>query len=108
MPNGRSGGFIIDEVDLRQLLAAAPIDTPVGLLADEESSTRKRVDALELLDLLGQHARKRYTVEEQDHAFYVIHLREIPTFVYLSVTKDSPISSGLAQRHAQSKEPSAF
>jgi hypothetical protein len=86
MPNGRSGGFLIETSDLKRLISAVSADAPIAMVVDESSGPRPReTDAKEVLRLVGECAYERVAVEEQDHASYIIHLRNVPTPIWVVV-----------------------
>jgi len=104
MPNGRSGGFPIETADLKRLISAASADAPIALVVDDSSGPRTReTDAEEVLRLVEECPFDRVAVEEQDHAFYVIHLRNEPTPIWVVVPSKSPLLPDLKQRHDQWK-----
>jgi hypothetical protein len=102
MPNGHSGGFPIDTADLKQLLSAVADTAPIGMLADGSSALRP-ADAAKVLQLVEAFPKERLAVEEQDYSFYIIHIRDEPTALWVSVRADSPVFAGLKQQHAQWK-----
>jgi len=104
MPNGRSGGFPLPVGDLKRWLAGATNLTPIVSLVEGSSSPQPRpAYANEILRLLETSAAERLPVEEQDHSFYVIHLSDKPSLVWVLVKSDSPIHSELARLHARWK-----
>jgi hypothetical protein len=80
MPNGRSCGFVIEKADLKNLVKTF---ADVTLLARVfEGSARPRLaNALETTRLVDECPTDRIAVEEQDHAAYIIHLRNDPAIV---------------------------
>jgi hypothetical protein len=98
MPNGWSGHFVIDTADLKQLVQAIPPDAVVGKLT--VASGLQPARAIEIAQCLNDCRRNRLTVEEQDHAFYVIHIRDEP-IIWVAVFSDSPMFVELQRRHAQ-------
>lgn len=104
MPNGHSGSFLIGTATLKRLLRDLPGTTPIGKLAGDASRSRLRLaDAAEVLRLVEQASHERIAVEEQDHSFFIIHVSDEPTPIWLSVKADSPIFGGLAQQQTQWK-----
>lgn len=100
MPNGRSGGFVIERADLKDLVKTFPDDTVVSRVF--EGSARPRLaNALETTRLVDECPSDRIAVEEQDHAAYVIHLRNEPEIIWLAVFPDAPLFLELCQRHRQ-------
>jgi hypothetical protein len=103
MPNGHSGGFLIETATLKGLLRAAPDTAPIGKLAVRSSPRLRLVNATEVLRLVEESPHERLAVEEQDHSFYIIHVRDEPTPVWVSVKSDSPIFAALALQHSRWK-----
>jgi hypothetical protein len=100
MPNGRSGGFVIEKAELRNLIKTFPDDTVLARVL--EGSARPRLtNALETTRLVSECPNDRVAVEEQDHAAYIIHLRDEPEIIWLAVLSDAPLFLGLRQRHRQ-------
>lgn len=99
MPNGRSGGFPIETIDLRRLVEASPESTPIGLLVDGDSEPRHAV-AVEIVRLLEKCSEERVAVEEQDRAFYIVHISNEP-IVWVSVDSKSPIFVALREFHGR-------
>jgi hypothetical protein len=104
MPKGHSGRFFIDTAALKRLLHDVPGTTPIGMLAGGTSGSRLRLaDATEVVHLVEQVSHERIAVEEQDHSFFIIHVSDEPTLIWISVKSDSPIFGGLAQQQTQWK-----
>jgi hypothetical protein len=104
MPNGHSGGFAIEASALKRLLRAVPETAPVGMLTGDASDPRLRpVNATEVLHLVEKSPYERLSIEEQDHSFYIVHISDEPTLVWLSVKSDSPLFAVLALAHSQWK-----
>jgi hypothetical protein len=102
MPNGRSGGFPIEAADLVKLIGAFSHGEPIGKLLDDSASPKLRtVDATEIIRLIEERPLERLAVEEQDHTFYVIHIRNEPPLVWVVVDSESPILAELKQRHVR-------
>jgi hypothetical protein len=100
VPNGRSGGFVIETSDLRQLVAAVAADTEVGLLATHLLRPRA-ASATEIAPYIQECPHDRVAVEEQDNKFYIIHLSNDPDIVWVVVHSASPIHAELRLRHAK-------
>ena len=90
MPTGRSGGFLIARQQLETLLLALPSHTVVG------KTLKVPVTAGDAIKLLAEHGANQVAIEEQDHAWYVIHLS-----TWISVNESSAIYSGLRQYHGR-------
>jgi hypothetical protein len=100
MPNGRSGGFVIEKADLGNLIKRFPDDTIVARVM--EGSTRPRLaNALETTRIVNECPNDRIAVEEQDRAAYIIHLRNEPEIIWLAVFPDAPLFLELRQCHRQ-------
>jgi hypothetical protein len=97
MPNGRSGGFMIEKADLKSLLKTFPNDTVVAKVI--ERSTLRPASALETSRFVDECPHEQIAVEEQDHKFYVIHLSNEPEIIWLMVRSDAPTFPELRQRH---------
>src|SRR3954469_11616443 len=80
MPNGRSGGFSIRKSDLQRLLNGLTDHAIVGQTLAALISARRLsvpaagIDAVILTELLSTFRPEKVWVEEQDHAYYIIHL----------------------------------
>ena len=98
MPNGRSGGFVIEKVDLKDLVKAFPDATVVARIIAR--STRARpANALETAQFVDECRNDRIAVEEQDHKAYIIHLSNEPEIIWLIVGSEAPIFLELRHRH---------
>lgn len=100
MPNGRSGGFLVEKADLRLLVEALPGATIVAKVIAHSSSART-VDASEIARLVDECSNDRIAVEEQDHKFYIIHLSNEPKLLWVMVGSETPLFPELRRRHAQ-------
>ena len=98
MPNGRSGGFIIEKADLTELLKAIPGANLVGKIVVHSSGFRP-VNAVETARFVDECPYDRVAVEEQDHKAYVIHLSNEPEIIWLVVGSETPIFLELRDRH---------
>ncbi len=98
MPNGRSGGFILQTSDLKKMLKTISGATLVGYLIIQNSINRE-ASASDASAFVDECTQVRLAVEEQHHDSYIIHLsREI--FRVLMVGSKSPLFPELRQRHA--------
>jgi hypothetical protein len=87
MPNGRSGGFILEKTELKNLVGAFPSAT---LVATKVEFTRLRpLDTLEAGRLIDECRNDRIAVEEQDHTGYIVHLSNEPEIIWFGVVPDS-------------------
>jgi hypothetical protein len=100
MPNGRSGGFVVERADLKQLIKALPDATVVGKIRAYSSALRP-ADALEIARLVDECPNDRIPVEEQDHKFYIIHLSDKGERIWVMVGPETPLFLELRQRHAR-------
>jgi hypothetical protein len=99
MPNGRSGGFVIEKADLKQLVTAVLDSAVVGQLIT--GLVPRAASAAEISRCLEECSHERIAVEEQDKRSYIIHLRNQPDIMWVSVNSASPIFLELRQRHTQ-------
>ncbi len=98
MPNGRSGGFLIEKADLKHLVQALPDATVVAKVIVHSPPIRS-ADAKEVARLVDECPSDRIAVEEQDHNFYIIHLSYAPKPLWAMVGQEMPIFRELRQRH---------
>jgi hypothetical protein len=99
MPNGRSGGFVIETADLKQLVTTVSDTAVVGQLT---TGLRPRAaSAAEISRCIEECPRDRIAVEEEDKTSYIIHITNEPDIIWLSVNSESPIFVQLRQRHAR-------
>ncbi|HTV57532.1 MAG TPA: hypothetical protein VMJ93_01535 [Verrucomicrobiae bacterium] len=100
MPNGRSGGFLIEKADLKTTIQGLPAETltnvGMGLPLRVE---RKGVP--DILRLIEESAHERISVEEQDHSSYIVHLSNEPEIVWLFVPPGTPVFELLREKHNQ-------
>ena len=99
MPNGRSGGFLLETTDLKQLVADSAQVQSIAILIDGGPPLRPAT-ASDLLPLIDGVTSKRVAVEEQDHCSYVIHLSNEPV-LWIFVKTDSPLLEPLRQHHTR-------
>jgi len=99
MPNGRSGGFVIELAELKQLVQSLASATAVGKIV--RSSQLRPVNAGKVARIVEDCKVDRVAVEEQDHRFYVIRLPNEPEAIRLMVGSETPLFLELQQRHAQ-------
>ena len=98
MPNGRSGGFLVQRDQLRQTLEALPGDVTVGTMRDA-ARRPAGVTSAQLVSLLDMPGPPLVAVEEQDHVFYVIHVQRDPEWVWVMVPGSSRLLPELRQLH---------
>ena len=109
MPNGHSGGFLIGRTDLEQLLHVLPKQSVLGRALAEpfpRPHSWVDVDAAAAIAVLGNFVGTRIWVEEQDHAWYILHLDqevakggEPDTTKWIMVGPESPLFGPLRDRH---------
>ena len=99
MPNGRSGGFVIETADLKRVVQSVSGDAVVGQLTT--GSKPQAASAVDVARLLQECPRHRIAVEEQDRVFYIIHISNEPDTIWVVVRSDSPIFLELRSRQAQ-------
>ena len=100
MPNGRSGGFMIETADLKELVKAVSDADVVGQMVLLRPPNRA-ANAAEVTRFVEECPHDRVAVEEQEHKFYIIHLSNEPKLIWLVVGSESPIYLEIQQRHAQ-------
>ena len=98
MPNGRSGGFVIEKTALKQVIKTLPVGTVVATVIAHDSRLRP-ADAQEVARLVEECPSDRIAVEEQDHNFYIVHLSNQPELLWLSVKSDTALFLELRQQH---------
>src|SRR6266496_6298641 len=97
MPNGRSGGFLLNTATLKQLIADGSQVESVAFLIDGGPPIRP-ASASDLAPLIEGVKAERLAVEEQDGSSYVIHLSNEP-ILWIFVKSDSPLRASLRQHH---------
>jgi hypothetical protein len=108
MPNGRTSLFCVTKKDFEQLLAGLPENAPIA------QGFKEVVTTLGVSKRLEEHPDNEVTVDEQDHAWYIVLFRKAPqpagrTSVQLmerfmngiTVSEPSPLHARLRQYHAQ-------
>jgi hypothetical protein len=98
MPNGRSGGFVIEKTDLKHLVEALPDGSVVAKIVTL-SLPLWPADASEIARFVDECPNDRIAVEEQDHKLYIIHLSNEPELIWVAVSSETPLFSELCQRH---------
>ena len=99
MPNGRSGGFIIEKADLLRLIATVANDELVGSLLTFPRPREIRVG--ETVRAVEECPHNRIVVEEQDHSSYIIHVRNEPDALWIMIASSSPLFAELRRQHAR-------
>ena len=95
MPNGRSGGFCFKRGELEQLLGECENSAPVG------KTVKNAVTAHELRQFLNQWNGSEVWVEEQDHAWYIVHFSEREFDRWVTVGPDSPLFEAFRRQHRE-------
>ena len=119
MPNGRSGGFLIEKVDLAALLETVPLSTTVGFAvipghrARGTDDGRAQLSAADAIAMVDEFKWPSVWIEEQDHRLYVVHLdRPVETGgepegdKWVVVEPESSVFVALRERHEQHRESS--
>lgn len=101
MPNGRSGGFIIEKTSLVQLVKALPEPIGAAILFVNDGPKVRPIDALEMVKLLESCRNDRLAVEEQDRSSYIIHISNQPEIIWILVMPESEIYAAIRERHKQ-------
>jgi hypothetical protein len=99
MPNGRSGGFLLDKAELKRLITTMPQTEVVGDVLTGPTLPKPSSGA-ELTALMEQCQLDLVAVEEQDRQCYVIHVSNDP-IIWIVVGSKSPILAALRECHAQ-------
>ena len=101
MPNGRSGGFVIETADLKQLVQAVSGDTVVGKLFTNGPNSPAAC-AAEIVQLIEDCPHERFPVEEQDRAYYIIHFSNDRNNIrWVVINSTSPLFTELRNRHTR-------
>jgi hypothetical protein len=103
MPNGHSGGFVIETADLKELVKTISDTTVVGKIAVLSSPPIREAIAAEVIRFVEECPHDRVAVEEQDNKFYIVHLSNEPRLLWLVIGSESPIFLELQRRHVQWK-----
>jgi hypothetical protein len=118
VPNGRSGGFLIDRAELARLLEALPAMCEVGVPVISAYRARSsgvqpmHLSAAGMVAMLSAVEWNNVWIEEQDHHDYVIHLDQPVDKVdrldgdkWIIVGPDSPLFIKLREVHARHRTP---
>src|SRR5215510_2370415 len=101
MPNGRSGGFVIETADLRQLVQVVSGDTIVGKVFTNGTKSLAAC-ADEIVRLIDECPHQRLPVEEQDCTFYVIHFsKDRNNIRWVVINSTSRLFTELRNRHTR-------
>jgi hypothetical protein len=99
MPNGRSGGFLMQTADLKRLFDGLPDSANAGQIIAGYARPRE-ASLSEIAKLVGECAQEKVPVEEQDGTAYIVHLSNEP-ILWLFVFKESRLLDGLKRSHAE-------
>jgi hypothetical protein len=99
MPNGRSGGFIIEKGTLTELLKTISETTVVGQILTGPSRPMNANRAE--LTRSSRSARMKSSPSKKDRRAYVIRLRNEPDILWVLVRSEEPIFTNLRQQHAR-------
>jgi hypothetical protein len=116
VPNGNSGGFQLATAEFRALLDTFSDDDAIGgaLRDDPEAPGRtvhpskSGISKREVVALLDRHTSDNIYVEEQDGAFYIVHLDVPKAEVYrdfrlhsawVLINPDSPLYTSIRSRY---------
>jgi len=99
MPNGRSGGFVLDTADLRLTIEACPQAEVVAHVVSGPTQL-KPATAFELVSLVDQCERPQIAVEEQDGDSYIIHITNEP-ILWVVVGPTSSLLAPLREHHSR-------
>jgi hypothetical protein len=98
MPNGHSGGFDLDIADLKRLITSTPqADVVATVINSPFQLTPATRD--ELAGLVDRCQREQVYIEEQDDAYYLIHISDAP-IIWARIRSDSPLLLPLRERHS--------
>ena len=101
MPNGRSGGFELDTADLKHLITSTLLSEVGALLADGPGRP-KPCSSADVAAAVERCQQAHVYIEEQDGAFYVIHLNDDP-ILWVVIRSGAPLLAPLRERHTEWK-----
>jgi hypothetical protein len=99
MPNGRSGGFMMNAAEWKELGKVLSEQTMVGKVFD--GGAIRDVSIADVIRFVEASSRERLAVEEQHHDSYVVHINNEPEILWISVGSKSPIFPELQKLHAR-------
>jgi len=99
MPNGRSGGFLMNAADWKELATVVPEETVVGDILDGDSI--RAISVADVIRLVEASPSGRVAVEEQHHDSYIVHIRNEPEILWIGVGPASPLLPELRRLHAR-------
>jgi hypothetical protein len=98
MPNGRSGGFMMNAVEWKELVRVVPEQTMIGKVFD--GGPVRDVSIADVIGFIEVSSLERFAVEEQHHDSYVVHINNEPEILWISIGSKSPIFPELQRLHA--------
>jgi hypothetical protein len=101
MPNGRTGGFLMNVADWKELTKVIPEQTTVGDIVDGGSI--REISVADVIRFIEQGTHDRVAVEEQHHDSYILHISNEPESVWVTVGSESAIFPELQRLHARYK-----
>jgi hypothetical protein len=99
MPNGRSGGFMMNAAEWKELAKVFSEQTMVGKVFD--GGAIRDVSIADVIRFVEAFSRERLAVEEQHHDSYVVHINNEPEIRWISVGSKSAIFPELQKLHAR-------
>jgi hypothetical protein len=116
MPNGHSGGYELSKAEFRALLDTFSGDDPIAHALCDDPDTPGKIQRLTGLNittrevgaLLDRHKSDRLFIEEQDGAWYIVHIDVPRQEVYedfrlhsswVVATEQSPLFAPLRALH---------
>jgi len=99
MPNGRSGGFMMNATEWKVLAEVVPDQTKIGKIFD--GGAVRSVTVADVIRFIEESSRERLAVEEQDHNSYIVHINNEPEILWIVVGPESPIFPELQRLHAR-------
>ncbi|MGA2420379.1 MAG: hypothetical protein ABSG69_09865 [Candidatus Acidiferrum sp.] len=99
MPNGRSGGFMMNATEWKVLAEVVAEQTMIGKICD--GGAIRAVTLADVIRLIETSSRERLTVEEQHHDSYIVHINNEPQILWIVVGPESPIFPELQKLHAR-------
>src|SRR5262245_43758482 len=103
MPNGRSDELWIPRERFVEFLRNLPSDSEIGHGVGEGLED-KPISAAEMIDLLQKEKDKYIFVEEQDRAWYIVHIDPEYRDDLISVAESSPLYPPLRHFHDEGLE----
>lgn len=99
MPNGRTGGFMMNAAEWKVLAEVVPEQTTIGKIFD--GGAVRAVTLADVIRFIEASSRERLAVEEQDHNSYIVHINNEPEILWIVVGLESPIFPEIQRLHAR-------